>query len=131
MGAADGRGRWAVTHPLIQERRAERAHRIDVARRWAGTLPGDLRVVAVVVIGSVARGDFNKWSDLDVLVVAEGLPADMRARLEMLHRGAPAGLQPIGWTPSDLVARHRRGDPIAREAATAGVTVRGTLPPSG
>lgn len=117
-----------MTHPLIEQRRAERGERVDVARRWADGLPESLRVVAVVVIGSVARGDFNKWSDLDVLVVADDLPDDPRERLELLHRGAPAGLQPIGWTTADLAARRDRGDPIAREAATAGVVVRGTLP---
>ena len=85
--------------------------------------------LADVVFGSVARGDFNKWSDLDVLVVARGLPSDARARLEVLMQDAPPGLQAIGWTPAELVARRLRNDPIARECEAAGVVVFGQLPP--
>ncbi|MGH8908620.1 MAG: nucleotidyltransferase family protein [Egibacteraceae bacterium] len=39
---------------------------------------------AVVIFGSVARGDFNDTSDIDVLVVAERLPARATDRLAAL-----------------------------------------------
>lgn len=116
-----------MTHPLLIRRRRERAARIKEARGWARRLAGRLAVRAVVVVGSVARGDFNKWSDLDVLVVADDLPADGRARLALLDADAPAGCQPIGWTPGELAERRRRGDPIAVEADTVGVVVYGAL----
>ncbi len=118
-----------MTHPVVARRRAEQAARIERARVWAAELPSDLNVVAVVVVGSVARGDFNRWSDLDVLVIAEALPATGRERLELLHRDAPPGLQPVSWTSADLAGRRRRGDPMAVEATTVGVVVRGSLPP--
>jgi predicted nucleotidyltransferase len=86
-------------------------------------------LVAAVVVGSVARGDFNHWSDLDVLVVADDLPDRWLDRCEALAP-VPPGLQPIGWTPNELAARRRRRDPIALEAGTVGVTVWGTLPPA-
>lgn len=117
-----------MTHPLIVRRRAERAGRIDVARTWAARLGGRLRVNAVVVVGSVARGDFNKWSDLDVLVVADGLPLEALGRIELLMLDSPPGLQPLGWTPQELVTRVARGDPIAVEAYESGVVVAGALP---
>lgn len=117
-----------MTHPVVQRRRRERAERIGVARRWARKLADQRAVHAVVVVGSVARGDFNKWSDLDVLVVAEDLPDSGRERLALLHDGAPPGLQPVGWTPAELAQRRRRRDPIAREADAVGVVVFGALP---
>lgn len=103
---------------------------IDTARQWAGHLAQRLELVAVVVFGSVVRGDFNKWSDIDVLVIAEGLPASARERLELLMLDSPVGVQPVGWTPGELTARRRRRDPIAVEADTVGVVVAGALPPA-
>lgn len=98
---------------------------MDQARRWAEGLAARLPVTAVVVFGSVARGDFNKWSDIDVLVVAEGLPPDARDRLALLTADAPPGLQPLGWTGAEIAHHRRRGDPIAVECDTAGVVVHG------
>lgn len=120
-----------MTHPVVARRLAERAALIDVARRWAASLDEALGVVAVVVVGSVARGDFNRWSDLDVLVIAERLPASTRQRLEVLMAASPIGLQPVGWTPVELAHRARRRDPLAVEAYGAGVVVWGVLPPPG
>jgi hypothetical protein len=120
-----------MTHPIVERRRAEQRTRISLARSWAAQLTKRLEVDAVVVFGSSARGDFNKWSDLDVLVVSPSLPDGGRERLELLMRDAPPGLQPVGWTPSEFARRRVRGDPIARECDAVGVIVAGALPPSG
>jgi predicted nucleotidyltransferase len=65
-----------VNHPILVRRRAEQQARIRCAADWAHDLPKRLDLVAVVVFSSAARGDFNKWSDIDVLVAAErALPA--------------------------------------------------------
>lgn len=117
-----------MTHPLVQRRRAEREQRLGTAAAWAKQLARRLDVSAVVVFGSVARGDFNKWSDLDVLVIAPRLPDAGLERLELLMADAPPGVQPVGWTPAELAERRGRGDPIAVECDTVGVTVHGTVP---
>jgi len=117
-----------VTHPVIERRRAEQQAHVDRAASWAAALPDELGVVAVVVFGSVARGDFNKWSDIDVLVIAEHLPSSSRDRIEVLFADRPGGLEPVGWTPAELADRRRRRDPIAREADEIGVVVRGAWP---
>lgn len=115
-----------MTSPVLARRRRERATALEVARSWAGDLAERLAVEAVVVVGSYARGDFNKWSDIDVLVVAPRLPGSGRERLALLHDGAPPGLQPVGWTPAELEARRRRSDPMVDEADRVGVVVHGT-----
>ncbi|WP_165491754.1 nucleotidyltransferase domain-containing protein [Egibacter rhizosphaerae] len=117
-----------MAHPVVRRRREERSAQLARAEQWASALASRLSVHAVVVVGSYARGDFNKWSDVDVLVVADDLPADGRRRLELLHAGAPPGLQPVGWSPGEWGERLARGDPMAREAARDGVVVHGRLP---
>ncbi len=114
-----------MTHPLIQRRLAERAARIDRAAAWAARLAQRLDLVAAVVFGSTARGDFNKWSDLDVLVVARELPLDVRDRLALVMADSPPGLQPVAWTPEELLERRRRRDPIVEECGSVGVVVWG------
>ncbi len=113
---------------IVARRRAERAGAIDVARRYVEDLAGQLDVVAGVVFGSFARGDFNSWSDIDVLVVSDDLPVGARARIDCLWRARPGGLEPVGWTTAELLERVRRRDPIAVEAGSVGVCVKGRLP---
>ncbi len=119
-----------MTHPVVRRRLAERERAVQVARKWAAGLAGE-GIVAAVLVGSFARGDFNKWSDIDVLVVADSLPEPLSGRLALLGASAPPGLQPIGWTVAELARRWRGRDPIALEAYEVGVVVRGSLPPPG
>jgi uncharacterized protein len=117
-----------VTVSAVARRRAERARLIATVEEWAGALVDRLPGVdAVVVFGSVARGDFNRWSDIDVLVVAEQLPGDWREH-DAAIGSTPPGVQVIAWTPDEYAARSQRGDPIAVEAAGDGVVVWGALP---
>lgn len=115
-------------HAVLDRRRREREQRIDVARKYGEALSRRVPVRHVIVFGSVARGDFNAWSDIDVLVLAEELPAGGRDRLALLHDPAFLGVQPVGWTPDEFDARVLAGDPMAIEAHHVGVVVFGTRP---
>jgi predicted nucleotidyltransferase len=84
-------------------------------------------VTAVVVAGSVARGDFNVWSDVDVVVVAEGLPKRAVDRATLLLSEVSGGVQPIGYTPSELAEAQRRGDRLVYSAFSEGIVVLGSL----
>lgn len=110
---------------VLARRRREQQLLLDTARRFAARLPAALGVRAVCVFGSVARGDFNLWSDIDVLVIAERLPSGPPQRLEAL--GEPVGLvQPVAWTPAEFAERLGRRDPIASEALDRGVWLVGS-----
>lgn len=116
-----------MTVSAIARRRSERAERIELAARWADTLRQRLTGLrVVVVVGSVARGDFNRWSDIDVLVVADPLPDRWLDRCDAIG-SQPAGIQTIAWTFDEYSKRTERGDPIAVEASTDGVVVWGAL----
>jgi hypothetical protein len=114
---------------IVERRQREQAAAFDLARRYADALAAEVSVVAVVVFGSFARGDFNTWSDIDVLVISDQLPDDARERSDLLWRHQPGGVSAVGWTTSEHQARRRRRDPIAVEADDDGVTVTGALPP--
>lgn len=113
---------------IAARRRGEQSEAIEAARRYAQALHEDVPLVAAVVFGSYARGDFNTWSDVDVLVLSDDLPGDPRERLDVLWRRRPGGIEPVGWTLVEHQARRRRRDPIAVEADDLGVVVLGTLP---
>lgn len=109
----------------IAERRRERERLLGLARSYVDRLGERIDIEAAVIVGSVARGDFNVWSDVDVLIVAEGLPARAPDRAATLLADAPPGVQPIGWSRAELIAAWEKGNPLAREAATGGVVVVG------
>lgn len=114
-----------MTHPVVLRRRAERQDRLDRAGAYATALAGRLPALrSVVVFGSVARGDWNLWSDIDVLVVADELPADPLARLDLTLLPGHEGIAPVVWTPAELAGRPRH-DPIATEVRAVGVVVYG------
>jgi predicted nucleotidyltransferase len=109
----------------LEERRADRARLIERARAYVESLASRLDVRAAAVVGSVARGDFNVWSDVDVLVVAEGLPARAPDRAWRLLEGAPPRVQPIGYSLAELEREWSRGNRLVCEGVERGVHLRG------
>ena len=110
---------------VLAARRAEREALIELARDYVARLSKRLPVQSAAVAGSVARGDFNVWSDVDVLVVAEGLPWRMPERMALLLADAPPRIQPIGFTSSELERARRRGNKLVRDADEHGVSLVG------
>jgi predicted nucleotidyltransferase len=108
---------------IVDRRRAEQAAAFDTARRYAEALATEVPLTAAIVFGSYARGDFNTWSDIDVLVISDHLPDNGRARLDLLWRYVEGGVSPVGWTVREHEARRRMRDPIATEVEAVGVTV--------
>jgi predicted nucleotidyltransferase len=115
---------------IVERRRAERAAAIDTARRYAEALETEVPLAAAVVFGSYARGDFNTWSDIDVLVISDQFPEDGRGRFDLLWRHVEGGVSPVGWTVGEHNVRRQKRDPIAVEADAVGVAVLGALPAS-
>jgi len=113
--------------PLAQ-RRAERERLIALAREYGEAVAQRLPVHAVAVAGSVARGDFNVWSDVDVLVVSDALPHAPQERAALLAAGWPGRVEPHGYTVAELRRALERGDRFARDAVEHGLLLRGELP---
>jgi hypothetical protein len=69
--------------------------RLVVARQIADACADEPTVVAVVCTGSTARGDADRWSDLELLVVGETVPSDAQRRAIQVSVGAQ---DPRSWT---------------------------------
>lgn len=110
---------------VIAERQAERQRLVELARDYVARLSARIPLAAAVVVGSVARGDFNVWSDVDVVIVADDLPERAPDRAALLLADAPGGVQPVGFTPAELTAALGRGNPLATEALGAGLVLTG------
>ena len=113
------------TKEVLDRRRAERDALLDRARRFSEGVDARLDVRAVVVVGSVARGDFNRWSDVDTVVVAEGFDGSLLERLAQLG-SRPAGVELFAWRPEEARARVARSDPMALEARQSGIWLVGS-----
>lgn len=115
-------GTLPTAREVVARRRAERRSLLDRAKTLARGLDARLGVRAVVVFGAVARGDFNTYSDVDVLVVAEHLPDDYRQRLDAIGWPPPSRVEPVAWTPDEYRRQLARRNPIAVEAERARVS---------
>lgn len=63
---------------------------------------GTIEVKSVILFGSVARGQETEESDIDLIVVASGLP-ELKRRDELPPFRSPARIQDIWMTPEELV----------------------------
>lgn len=104
---------------VVEGRRRLRENIIEEATRWASKLPFK---ATAILIGSYARGDFNLWSDVDILLISECLSGNPIERLKALD--IPSGFQVIPLTLKEYgKLLHRWGNPIV-EAVRSGVVLR-------
>ena len=85
---------------LTRAREAEWETLKAEARAYATRVRRDFPDARVFLYGSVARGDFNLHSDIDLLVVA-ALPEHPLRRSEVLYRYVVGREEPKGLTPAE------------------------------
>ena len=93
---------------------------IQAARTYIRTKVGVIPIRAAYVVGSVARGDFNQWSDIDVVIVADGLSPRALDRID-LFSDRPPGIEVFAYTPRELEQERERKNPIVLEAGHIGI----------
>jgi len=100
---------------VLERRRREREERLKRARRFAEAIRREVSPASVVVIGSTARGDFNAWSDIDVVIISPKFPKNPLKRYEMLESHLEPGIEPIPLRPEDLERLVERGAPVVED----------------
>jgi predicted nucleotidyltransferase len=70
---------------VIRERAELREKAVKEALEFSRCASEKLGRLTAILFGSYARGDFNEWSDIDVLVIAERLPPTPLRRLDLVE----------------------------------------------
>lgn len=110
---------------VVELRKRLREEAIERARVFAECVRR-LGRVTVVVFGSYARGDFNVWSDIDVLIITDAaLPSNPLRRLDAIEECLliASNVEPIILTINEFRDRLRKRDPAVVEAVERGIVV--------
>ncbi len=92
---------------------------IDVIRR----IRSKYNVVAVVLFGSRARGDWGPWSDYDLLVIAEFRSSylDRLREITQLVSDIPLPLEFHAYTLEEAIELLKKGSPTIVDALEEGI----------
>lgn len=111
---------------IIEERRRLRRRAINEAKEFAECVARRLHVVRAVLFGSYARGDFNAWSDIDVLIVVDNpLPIRPPDRLNLVTDCLKAHplVEPLLITKEEWEKLLAKKNPIAIDAVKHGINL--------
>ncbi len=76
---------------------------LDIVEDYSRRLREELGRVTVILYGSYARGDYNLWSDIDLLVVSEKFRnVRILDRYDLIPQ-PPPGVEPVLLTPGEFV----------------------------
>lgn len=103
---------------IIRKRVGLKRRVIEKVRNWAYNLKFKS---TVILIGSYARGDFNLWSDIDILLIAETNKPVLERLSEIDY---PAGFEIIFIKPSEFKIQLRKREKYVLEAIKKGIFIR-------
>ncbi|MGD2248744.1 MAG: nucleotidyltransferase domain-containing protein [Candidatus Methanofastidiosia archaeon] len=112
---------------VIQLRKKERKTLLKKAEKYLEKLEESLKPLSAIVFGSVSRGDFNDASDIDILVIAEGLPSHPLQRFDILLAPFIPGIDPKGYTPSEFERLRQKKDPFIQLVLKEGIILKDEL----
>ena len=98
---------------------------MEELREVVERLSRSLDLVAVVLFGSRARGDWRPWSDYDLLIIAwfrEGYLDRIKLVLDVLA-DVKIPVEPHPYTPQEALEMLRRGSPTIVDALEEGVVL--------
>ena len=103
---------------IVEKRIEERNKIIQEAKAYSKTLPFKC---SVLLIGSYARGDFNLWSDIDLLIIGNfnGNPLERLKNIDF-----PSGYEIIMLTPEEINTMKMKSDEFTTDALKDGVILR-------
>lgn len=107
---------------VIERRRKLKERFIKEASNWVADLTFK---ATAILIGSYARGDFNLWSDIDILLICEDFKGGPVDRLKALD--IPSGFQVIPLVPKEFKKLLTRKEHLAVEAVKTGIVLRDDL----
>ena len=111
---------------IIEERVKQREEYIRHARNFAECVLEKLGGSTLILHGSVAKGDFNEWSDIDVLVIIRGrLPLNPLKRLDLIYECLKLypRIEPVLVTVSEYRRLLKKRNPLVMGALKSGIVL--------
>ncbi len=110
---------------MARNARRRKQEAIELLRCYRNVLQREgIPVHAMILFGSVAKGTYHRWSDIDVAVVSRRFGRDShaeRVRLMQLGDGISPRIEPHPFHPNDL---KDRWSTIAAEIRAHGIVIR-------
>jgi len=111
---------------ILEERRKERQRRIKLAREFVEEVADSIGPLTAVIIGSTSRGDFNAWSDIDVVIISDVFDANPLKRFDLLIPFIKPGIEPIPLRTVDVYRLAEKKAPVVKEIVE-GIVIRDDL----
>lgn len=73
----------------------------QIIEQYIAQITGKFDIKGIILYGSVARGTAKKTSDIDMIVVASGLP-ELKDRFNFIGIKKPSRLEAVWMTPEEL-----------------------------
>ncbi len=94
-----------------------------ILREYSKAVSSKLGKFTGVLYGSMARGDYNVWSDIDFLVISDQLPENPLKRLEFLYSLTEESIEVKGYTRNEFLKMIEQRNPIALDALVEGKVI--------
>ncbi len=95
----------------------------DVLAEYSKAVSSKIGKFTGVLYGSMARGDYNVWSDIDFLVISDKLPEDPLKRLELLYSLTDTPIEVKGYTKNEFLKMIEKRNPMALDALVEGKVI--------
>ena len=80
----------------------------------------------VILIGSLARGDYTAYSDADIIIISDNVPKRPIDRItEYIDPTLPIDIQPIVYTTQEILKMAKQKRKIIKEIITHGKILAG------
>lgn len=81
---------------------------------------------AVILVGSLARGDYTAFSDADVVIIADRVPKNPVERItEFIDPSLPVDVEPRVYTTEEFLRMAREGRRFVKETVAYGKLLAG------
>lgn len=96
---------------------------INVLIEYSNAVTSELGKFTGILYGSMARGDYNLWSDIDFIVISDKLPENPLKRLEFLYSLTEEPIEVKGYTRNEFLRMIEKRNPLALDSLEEGKVI--------
>lgn len=93
--------------------------------RYLNELSAIIKPKCIVLFGSTARGDWDAYSDIDILIVSDDLPDDFFKSLTILYKPRRGRVQPFGYNTAKVEKMIVNGNSFVINALRNAIPIMG------